>query len=160
MPIGCSIHQRCLLITTTYIDETVKIHSGSKIFANCHLTGNTEIKENCDIGPNSLINDSTIGEGSKVLYSVVDGSDIESNGQIGPYAHLRTGSTLGDNVKVAAFAETKNSKISSRIKIQESIWLAEKRSKTTFFTPDPRAKRPKKIIEKSGRLTIRHAIIN
>ena len=79
----------------------------NKIFANCHLTGNTEIKENCEIGPNSLISDSTIGEGSKVLYSVVDGSDIESNGQIGPYAHLRTGSSLGDNVKVGAFAETK-----------------------------------------------------
>ena len=111
--------------STTYIDETVKIHSGSKIFANCHLTGNTEIKENCDIGPNSLINDSTIGEGSKVLYSVVDGSDIESNGQIGPYAHLRTGSTLGDNVKVGAFAETKNSKISKDSKVPHLAYVGD-----------------------------------
>ena len=111
--------------STTYIDETVKIHPGSKIFANCHLTGNTEIKENCDIGPNSLINDSTIGEGSKVLYSVIDGSDIESNGQIGPYAHLRTGSTLGDNVKVGAFAETKNSKISKDSKVPHLAYVGD-----------------------------------
>ena len=111
--------------STTYIDETVKIQSGTKIFANCHLTGNTEIKENCEIGPNSLISDSTIGEGSKVLYSVVDGSDIESNGQIGPYAHLRTGSSLGDNVKVGAFAETKNSKISKDSKVPHLAYVGD-----------------------------------
>ena len=111
--------------STTYIDETVKIQSGTKIFANCHLTGDTEIKENCEIGPNSLISDSTIGEGSKVLYSVVDGSDIESNGQIGPYAHLRTGSSLGDNVKVGAFAETKNSKISKDSKVPHLAYVGD-----------------------------------
>ena len=111
--------------STTYIDETVKIHSGTKIFANCHLTGNTEIQGNCQIGPNSLINDSKIGEGSKVLYSVVEGSKIESNGKIGPYAHLRTGSTLGDNVKVGAFAETKNSKISKDSKVPHLAYVGD-----------------------------------
>ena len=111
--------------STTYIDETVKIHSGTKIFANCHLTGNTEIQENCEIGPNSLINDSKIGEGSKVLYSVVEGSEIESNGKIGPYAHLRTGSSLGDNVKVGAFAETKNSKISKDSKVPHLAYVGD-----------------------------------
>jgi len=111
--------------STTYIDETVTIHSGTKIFANCHLTGETEIQENCEIGPNSLINDSKIGEGSKVLYSVVEGSEIESNGKIGPYAHLRTGSTLGDNVKVGAFAETKNSKISKDSKVPHLAYVGD-----------------------------------
>jgi len=111
--------------STTYIDETVTIHSGTKIFANCHLTGETEIQENCEIGPNSLINDSKIGEGSKVLYSVVEGSKIESNGKIGPYAHLRTGSTLGDNVKVGAFAETKNSKISKDSKVPHLAYVGD-----------------------------------
>jgi len=111
--------------STTYIDETVTIHSGTKIFANCHLTGETEIQANCEIGPNSLINDSKIGEGSKVLYSVVEGSEIESNGKIGPYAHLRTGSTLGDNVKVGAFAETKNSKISKDSKVPHLAYVGD-----------------------------------
>ena len=111
--------------STTYIDEKVTIQSGTKIFANCHLTGNTEIQENCEIGPNSLINDSKIGEGSKVLYSVIDGSEIESNGKIGPYAHLRVGSSLGDNVKVGAFAETKNSKISKDSKVPHLAYVGD-----------------------------------
>ena len=111
--------------STTYIDESVKIESGTKVFANCHLTGKTEIQKNCEIGPNSLINDSKIGEGSKILYSVVDGSEIESNGKIGPYAHLRTGSSLGDNVKVGAFAETKNSNISKDSKVPHLAYVGD-----------------------------------
>ena len=96
---------------STYLDKTVTIEPGAKILANCHLTGSTNIKKDCVIGPNSIINDSQIGEGSSIQFSVVDEAEIKSNGKIGPYAHLRKGSILDEDVKVGAFAETKNSTI-------------------------------------------------
>ena len=77
---------------STYLDKTVTIEAGAKILANCHLTGSTNIKKDCVIGPNSIINDSEIGEGSSIQFSVVDEAEIKSNGKIGPYAHLRKGS--------------------------------------------------------------------
>ena len=46
-----------------FLDENVVIKTGSRIMANTHLTGNTEIHENCTIGPNTMINESKIGEG-------------------------------------------------------------------------------------------------
>ena len=58
--------------TSTYIDSTVKISSGTKVFANSHIKGETEIGSDCEIGPNAQINNSKIGQGSKVLNSVVD----------------------------------------------------------------------------------------
>ena len=111
--------------TSTYIDESVKISSGAKIFANSHIKGNTVIEENCEIGPNAQINDSHIGQGSKVINSVIDESKIESNGSIGPFAHIRPGSELADNVKVGAFAETKKSKIGKGSKINHLSYIGD-----------------------------------
>ena len=101
---------------STYIDKSVEIASGSRILANCHLTGKTSIEKDCVIGPNSIINDSKIGEGSLVQFSVIDEAEIKGKATIGPYAHLRKGSILDENVKVGAFAETKIQKLEKAVK--------------------------------------------
>ena len=110
---------------STYIDESVKIAGGTKIYANSHLQGKTIIEESCEIGPNAQINNSHIGKGSKVVNSVIDEAKIESNGIIGPFAHIRPGSELADNVKVGAFAETKKSKIGKGSKIPHLAYVGD-----------------------------------
>ena len=57
------------------------------------------------------INESNIGKNSTVVNSVIDKSTIQDNGNIGPFAHIRPGSELGEGVKVGSFAETKKLKI-------------------------------------------------
>ena len=111
--------------STAYIDEGVSIGSGTKILANTHLLGNTVVGENCTIGPNTMITDSEIGSGSKVLYSVVSESSMKQEVQIGPYAHLRPGSNLGNNVKVGAFAETKKSNIGDGSKVPHLAYVGD-----------------------------------
>ena len=110
---------------STYIDKSVEIASGSRILANCHLTGKTSIEKDCVIGPNSIINDSKIGEGSVVQFSVIDEAEIKGKATIGPYAHLRKGSILDENVKVGAFAETKNSKIGKGSKVPHLAYVGD-----------------------------------
>ena len=111
--------------TSTYIDADVTISSGTKVLANTHLTGSTSIDENCTIGPNAQINDSSIGKNSKVVNSVVDQSTIHENGNIGPFAHLRPGSELGEGVKVGSFAETKKSKIGKGSKVPHLAYVGD-----------------------------------
>ena len=111
--------------TSTYIDADVTISSGTKVFANTHLTGKTTIDENCTIGPNAQINDSSIGKNSKVINSVVDQSTIHENGNIGPFAHIRPGSELGEGVKVGSFAETKKSKIGKGSKVPHLAYVGD-----------------------------------
>ena len=111
--------------TSTYIDKGVVIKPGSRIMANTHITGKTEIHENCVVGPNTMINDSTIGVGSSVIFSVLDGVTIKGTGTIGPYAHLRKGSILEEGVKVGAFAETKNSNVGSGSKIPHLSYVGD-----------------------------------
>jgi len=111
--------------TSTYIDADVTISSGTKVLANTHLTGSTSINENCTIGPNAQINDSSIGKNSKVVNSVVDQSTIHENGNIGPFAHIRPGSELGEGVKVGSFAETKKSKIGKGSKVPHLAYIGD-----------------------------------
>ena len=111
--------------TSTYIDADVTISAGTKVLANTHLTGSTSIDENCTIGPNAQINDSSIGKNSKVVNSVVDQSTIHENGNIGPFAHIRPGSELGEGVKVGSFAETKKSKIGKGSKVPHLAYVGD-----------------------------------
>ena len=111
--------------TSTYIDSEVTISSGSKILANTHLTGKTNIEADCVIGPNAQINDSSIGKNSTVVNSVIDKSIIQENGNIGPFAHIRPGSELGEGVKVGSFAETKKSKIGKGSKVPHLAYVGD-----------------------------------
>src|SRR5210317_1678858 len=111
--------------TSTYIDSEVTISSGTKIFANTHLTGKTSIDADCVIGPNAQINDSSIGKNSKVVNSVINQSVIKENGNIGPFAHIRPGSELGEGVKVGSFAETKKSKIGKGSKVPHLAYVGD-----------------------------------
>lgn len=44
---------------------------------------------------------------------------------IGPFAHLRTGSKIGDNVRVGNFCEIKNSEIGSNSKISHLAYVGD-----------------------------------
>ena len=110
---------------TAFIDENVIIKAGVRIMANTHLTGTTEIHENCTVGPNTMINDSTIGSDSSIISSVLDGVTVKGHAVIGPYAHLRKGSVLEQDVKVGAFAETKNSNIGEGSKIPHLAYVGD-----------------------------------
>ena len=110
---------------STYIDSEVNISSGTKILANTHLTGKTIIDADCVIGPNAQINDSSIGKNSTVVNSVIDQSIIQENGNIGPFAHIRPGSELGEGVKVGSFAETKMSKIGKGSKVPHLAYVGD-----------------------------------
>ena len=111
--------------TSTYIDSEVTISSGTKILANTHLTGKTSIESDCVIGPNAQINESNIGKNSTVVNSVIDKSTIQDNGNIGPFAHIRPGSELGEGVKVGSFAETKKSKIGKGSKVPHLAYVGD-----------------------------------
>ncbi|MBE9009384.1 bifunctional UDP-N-acetylglucosamine diphosphorylase/glucosamine-1-phosphate N-acetyltransferase GlmU [Pseudanabaenaceae cyanobacterium LEGE 13415] len=96
------------------IDDTVKLEANVTIEPQTHLRGNTEIKAGSRIGPGSLIENSQIGENVTVLFSVVTGSVIHDNAQIGPYSHLRAPVEIGAGCRVGNFVELKNTTLGER----------------------------------------------
>ena len=97
--------------STCYIDESVVIAAGTKILPNTTISGDTHIGEGCVIGPNTVIADCTVGNGSTIVCSYLLGACVGNEVYVGPFAYLRPGTILSDRVKIGDFVEIKNATI-------------------------------------------------
>ncbi len=110
---------------TTYIDAGVEIGIDTVVEPNCHLRGRTTVGPNCRIGPNSIIEDSQIGEGCQIVASVVRGSTLETNIRVGPFADLRPGNYIASQAYIGNHAEIKNSRIGSGVHIGHFSYVGD-----------------------------------
>jgi bifunctional UDP-N-acetylglucosamine pyrophosphorylase/glucosamine-1-phosphate N-acetyltransferase len=102
---------------STYIEPTVRIGRDTTIWPNTYLHGKTEIGAGSSIGPNAIVRDSKIGNGCKVLASVMEGAVLEDNVDIGPFARLRKGARLCKGVHMGNFGEVKDSTLGPGVKM-------------------------------------------
>jgi bifunctional UDP-N-acetylglucosamine pyrophosphorylase / glucosamine-1-phosphate N-acetyltransferase len=93
----------------TYIEARVIIGADSVIYPGAHLKGSTSIGRECVIGPNTIIEDSRIGQRVEIIASMIEGAIIEDDVDIGPFSHMRKGAHLGAGVHIGNFAEVKDS---------------------------------------------------
>lgn len=91
----------------TYIGPDVKVGRDVVIYPGSILEGTTTIEEDTVIGPQSTITNCHVGSETTIKQSVAADSRIGSRVQIGPFAHIRPQSSLGDDVKVGNFVEVK-----------------------------------------------------
>jgi bifunctional UDP-N-acetylglucosamine pyrophosphorylase/glucosamine-1-phosphate N-acetyltransferase len=101
----------------TYIDEQVSIAADTVIWPNTILTGKTSIGQRCQIGPNSNIRDTRIGNECKVFMSVTEGAVLEDHVEMGPFARLRKGAYLSSGVHMGNFGEVKDSTLGPGVKM-------------------------------------------
>lgn len=94
---------------TTYIQAGVVIGPDTVIQPGSHLRGQTTIGRECVIGPQTIVEDSTIGQRVEIVASLVEGAMIEDGVDIGPFSHLRKGAHLCAGVHIGNFAEVKDS---------------------------------------------------
>jgi len=109
----------------TYIDGGVEIGHDSVIYPGVILEGKTIIGSNCTIRQNTRILDTTIGNNVYIEASVIEKSKINNNTKIGPYAHLRPNSNVGENVKLGNFVEVKNSNIGNNTKSSHLTYIGD-----------------------------------
>lgn len=111
--------------SAVYIDPRVKIGAGTTLLPGTILRGRTVIGENCEIGPNSMICDCVIGDSTTVNASQVNESSVGRNTKIGPFAYVRPGCVIGDEIKVGDFVEVKNSTLGSGTKISHLTYVGD-----------------------------------
>jgi len=110
---------------TTYIDPGVEIGSGTMVFPNTTITGDTIIGRDCRIGPNSIIADSRIGDACEIFASVVEGSALEAEVDVGPFSHLRPDTYVESGVHIGNFVEVKASRIGSGAKAGHFSYIGD-----------------------------------
>jgi bifunctional UDP-N-acetylglucosamine pyrophosphorylase / glucosamine-1-phosphate N-acetyltransferase len=107
------------------IEKSVTIGKDTQLLPDTYLRGNTVIGEGCEIGPNTIITDSKIGDRCKILMSVLEGAVLEDEVSIGPFARLRKGAHLGNGVHMGNFGEIKNSTLARGVKMGHFSYIGD-----------------------------------
>jgi bifunctional UDP-N-acetylglucosamine pyrophosphorylase/glucosamine-1-phosphate N-acetyltransferase len=110
---------------TAWIDVDVELAPDVVLEPNVILRGRTRIGEGTVIGAGSQIFDSVIGRGCRVWASVVERSEIADEVEVGPFSHLRPGSSIGRGARLGNFAEVKNSTIGAGVQQHHMSYLGD-----------------------------------
>lgn len=110
---------------TTYIDVGVRIGFDTTLMPNTHIHGNTVIGEANVIGPNTIIRDTSIGNGCRILASVLEGAILEDGVDMGPFARLRKGAHLKSHVHMGNFGEVKDSTLAEGVKMGHFSYIGD-----------------------------------
>lgn len=109
----------------SYIGKDVKIGVDSVILPGTHLRGKTVVGERCEIGPNSIVEDSTIGDDCRVIASMLEQSRVADHVSIGPFSHLRPGAVVLSNARLGNYAEVKNSTIGEGVQMHHFGYIGD-----------------------------------
>jgi bifunctional UDP-N-acetylglucosamine pyrophosphorylase/glucosamine-1-phosphate N-acetyltransferase len=110
---------------TTYIGAEVEIGPDTTLLPNTHLWGKVVVGRDCRIGPNAIIRDSRLGDRCTVVASMIEGSILEEDSDVGPFSHLRPGAHLLQGVHVGNFGEVKNSTLGPGTKMGHFSYVGD-----------------------------------
>jgi bifunctional UDP-N-acetylglucosamine pyrophosphorylase / glucosamine-1-phosphate N-acetyltransferase len=111
---------------TCVIDSDVQIGPDTVIEPYVQLLGNTRIGSDCLIRSSTVIENSTIADGVLIRQScIVTESTISSGSKIGPFAHLRPGSEIGEDAHVGNFVETKKARLGKGAKANHLTYIGD-----------------------------------
>ncbi|MCF8998340.1 bifunctional UDP-N-acetylglucosamine diphosphorylase/glucosamine-1-phosphate N-acetyltransferase GlmU [Acinetobacter nectaris] len=93
---------------------------------NVILEGHCEIGSNVEIGAGCILKDARIASNTKIQpYSVIDHAIVGEKVIIGPFARLRPGTELADEVHIGNFVEVKNSRLEKGVKANHFTYLGD-----------------------------------
>lgn len=110
---------------SVYIDADVAIGMDTVVRPNTSLLGKTVIGEGCDIGPNSVIQDSRIGDLCRVTASMLEEATLEAGVDVGPFSHLRPGAYLESGVHIGNYVEVKESRLGRSVQAGHFSYLGD-----------------------------------
>lgn len=113
--------------SSVYIEADVRIGRDTVIMPNTYLYGRTELGEGNVVGPNTIIRDTKVGDGCKILASVLEGALLENDVDMGPFARLRKGAHLGNHVHMGNFGEVKDSHLEDGVKMGHFSYIGNAR---------------------------------
>jgi bifunctional UDP-N-acetylglucosamine pyrophosphorylase/glucosamine-1-phosphate N-acetyltransferase len=111
---------------TCVIDAEVEVAPDTVIEPFVQLLGTTRIGSDCLIRSYSVIENCTLGDAVLIRQScVLEGSALANGAQIGPFAHLRPGTEIGEGAHVGNFVETKKAKLGKGVKAGHLTYLGD-----------------------------------
>lgn len=93
---------------------------------NCIFEGRVVLGDNVAIGANCVLRDVEVAPGTHIApFSLIEDARIGAGGRIGPFARIRPGTTLAENVHIGNFVEVKNSQVDCGSKINHLSYVGD-----------------------------------
>lgn len=111
---------------TVRIEATVNIGLDTVIQAGCYLIGSTRIGDECRVGPYAVLVNAWLDDRVEVFaFSHINDANVAMDAKIGPFARLRPGTQLDEEVRVGNFVEIKNSIVSRGSKVNHLSYIGD-----------------------------------
>jgi len=111
---------------TTYIDQDVEIGADTVIHPGVAMEGQSRIGAACEIHANVRIVDSEIADKTVINnFCLIIGSRIAEGASVGPFAHLRPETVVGEGAKIGNFVELKKTTMGPGSKANHLAYLGD-----------------------------------
>ncbi len=110
----------------TYIDPDVEIGPDTVIHPGVIIEGRTRVGAACEIQAYVRIADTEIGDNVTVKsFSFITGARIDTGASVGPFAHLRPETIVGEGAKIGNFVELKKTTLGAHSKASHLSYLGD-----------------------------------
>jgi bifunctional UDP-N-acetylglucosamine pyrophosphorylase/glucosamine-1-phosphate N-acetyltransferase len=110
---------------STWIDLQATIEEDVELLPGTMLIGPTAISRGAIIGPDTSLDTCEVGEGATVRRTDATLAVIGAGASVGPFSFLRPGSYVGEDGKVGAFVEIKNSTLGKGTKVPHLSYIGD-----------------------------------
>ena len=111
--------------TQAWIGPDAVIGRDTVVWPQTHLIGHVTVGEECQLGPNSRLTDTTVGSGCTIDETIAIEAVIENGVDCGPRAYLRPGTHMLDGSKAGTHVEIKKSTIGEGSKVPHLSYIGD-----------------------------------
>jgi bifunctional UDP-N-acetylglucosamine pyrophosphorylase/glucosamine-1-phosphate N-acetyltransferase len=96
------------------------------IDVNCVFEGHVSLADGVRVGPNCVLRNVKVGAATEVFaFSHLEDSEVGAKCRLGPYARLRPGSSLAEDVHIGNFVEVKASRLGKASKANHLTYIGD-----------------------------------
>ncbi len=111
---------------STFVGAEVVVEAGAVLRPFTILEGHTTVRARAVIGPFVRLVDVEVGEGALILdHCLLRESVVEAGASVGPFAHVRPESRIGERARVGNFVELKKTHLGAGSKAQHLSYLGD-----------------------------------
>jgi bifunctional UDP-N-acetylglucosamine pyrophosphorylase / glucosamine-1-phosphate N-acetyltransferase len=110
---------------TTWVDVTVSLGRDVVLHPGTQLRGATTVAPGAQVGPDTTLVDTEVGEGASVVRTHAVEARIGPEAVVGPFTYLRPGAVLRRRAKAGAFVEIKSSTVGEASKVPHLSYVGD-----------------------------------
>jgi bifunctional UDP-N-acetylglucosamine pyrophosphorylase / glucosamine-1-phosphate N-acetyltransferase len=122
------LDQGVMLADPMRLDVRGELQCGDdvRIDVNCVFEGKVQLGDHVEIGANCVLKNAEIGAGARIEpFTHIDDAVIGARCRVGPYARIRPGTRLAEEVHIGNFVEVKASEIGAHSKANHLAYIGD-----------------------------------